>query len=258
MSFSLKEIRRLGQEARRPGDTKYGIYIARPISRYITWAMLRTNISANGFTFFFLLFGLLSCGFLLHGGYGHILIGMVMFNIWYILDHVDGEMARCRKNVTLTGVYLDSMSHYIIHPVMLASIGFGLFNRTGLRAPLIWSIVCGFNLMLITVLTDLKFSILWQKFGSENSDKKELPDREREAHRDTLSVAARLFSLIHSLCTFPNVIVYLSIFAVLDFFIKGDWFYSGVIILTILSGVVWSMKTAYIVLTKQLDKEKKR
>ena len=229
MVVKIEDIKKICQEPRRQHDTKYGIYIARNISRYITWLMLHTSITANGFTLFFLIFGIFLCAFFLKGSYVYNLIGMLMFNIWYILDHVDGEIARYRKTVTTTGIYLDVMAHYIVHPAMFICIGIGLYNKTH----------------LIPLVNDIRENILYRRAKATKVDKTEL--------KNSQSVAKRLFSIAHSFCTFPNIIIYLTIFAIIDFLSKEMWFYTAVIILTLVSAFVWIIKLAYIVFSKQLD-----
>jgi hypothetical protein len=48
----------------------------------------------------------------------------VLIQMYLLLDCVDGEIARWRKQTSITGVYLDRVGHYLSEPALL--VGFGL------------------------------------------------------------------------------------------------------------------------------------
>jgi len=102
-------------------------------------------------TRFFLVLGLrrpepiVVLGFLsgIVGGYlylrGLFLWGSVFFFLFMILDHVDGEIARYRKLVTIFGGWLDAVSGHLLYPYFFLTLGLGTFIKTGVY----WYIVLG-------------------------------------------------------------------------------------------------------------------
>ena len=52
------------------------------------------------------------------------ILAVVLFQIYLLLDCVDGEVARWRKQTSITGVYLDRVGHYLCEAALL--VGFGL------------------------------------------------------------------------------------------------------------------------------------
>jgi phosphatidylserine synthase len=55
------------------------------------------------------------------------IIGIVLFQLSYFWDTVDGEIARLRKQSSLFGIYLDQVSHIVIEPLFCATIGIHLY-----------------------------------------------------------------------------------------------------------------------------------
>ena len=80
-------------------------------SRYITWILVKTRISANFITISGFLIGLLGLFFIGIGNNLFIIIGFILLYIYYISDEVDGEVARYKKQTSLRGIYYDEIGH---------------------------------------------------------------------------------------------------------------------------------------------------
>jgi hypothetical protein len=86
-----------------------------------------------------------------------------MLQLWYLLDHVDGQLARLRGTASLDGVQLDYLMHHTIHLLVPLGIGWGLFART--LEPL-WAaggLLGGLSLLLITLQHDARYKAFTQR-----------------------------------------------------------------------------------------------
>ena len=195
---SIKELRRICQAPRNHCDTWHGKNIARPLSIYITIMCIRLGVSPNFVTGIFLFLGIIASLFLISDHRVVVFAGAVLFQLWYLLDHVDGEIARYKNELSLTGVYFDYVSHYIVHPLAFFCLGLGLFFRLGHLSSLILGILAGLSIILINAVVDIYKLILCGK------TKKDVSDSTRGT--ESLSLPKRIFSFLHHLCIFPNVI----------------------------------------------------
>ena len=109
-------------------------YTGRLPSFYLTWIFLRLNISANQATYISLIVGLASCIFLALGSYMLKLAGALMVNLGFVLDCVDGNIARYRKSFSPFGEFIDALVGYIVTAFLFMSIGVGAFIDPGSSA----------------------------------------------------------------------------------------------------------------------------
>jgi hypothetical protein len=58
------------------------------------------------------------------------LAGILCFHLAYILDGVDGEVARCKKIFSQEGEYLDKLQHYFVDMLIFSGINIGAFRAT--------------------------------------------------------------------------------------------------------------------------------
>lgn len=128
----MESIKRL-REICQPKSSKkipYTEQFYRKFSIYITKFLLsKTNINANQVTAFSILVGILAGVFFSFGKSWTMLTGAVLLNVWYFIDHLDGEIARYRRTSSLTGQYFDLMNHYTVHPIVFFGLGIGLYFR---------------------------------------------------------------------------------------------------------------------------------
>ena len=118
-------------------------YVSRGISIYITALAIRLRLTPNQVTFFSLLVGLIMSGVLLDGEPWAVFIGALLFQFFYILDSVDGELAKYKTYMekdkvfhhklghTLTGTFYDSFLHYILLPCFFFSTAIGQYRIIG-------------------------------------------------------------------------------------------------------------------------------
>jgi phosphatidylglycerophosphate synthase len=150
LSHSIDELRAICQ-TRIEKQPFYERRFARLFSIYITRVLILTPITANQTTLLYILVGILAASCFTFGTVGLNIAGIVLLQLWYIMDCVDGEVARYRGTTSVTGVYLDLLSHYIAHPLVIACIGWGLFRKFDDSKALIFA----FSAALFVVLHDL-------------------------------------------------------------------------------------------------------
>ena len=122
---SIKELRDLC--GRKRNIWFWRDRINRFLSIYITKLFLLLGAVPNHATFFVFLFGILSAVFYSFGFYTYSLIGLLFHHLSFVMDAVDGEVARYKKMMSLKGVYLDLMNHILVTPLILVGITIGSF-----------------------------------------------------------------------------------------------------------------------------------
>jgi len=125
MVESVKELKKICQNRRIPW---YGRTFKRKISIYLTYLFLHTPITANQVTLLFVIIGLMGALLLATGSRGYLIMGAFLLFLHTILDSVDGEVARYRKTVSSTGIFLELMGHNIVYPSVFICLSFGAYQ----------------------------------------------------------------------------------------------------------------------------------
>jgi len=84
---------------KRKKDWWHAIY--RFISKYITWIIVKTPITANFITISGFIIGLTGLLLIGIGNDVFIIIGFILLYIYYLSDEVDGEVARYKNQTSL-------------------------------------------------------------------------------------------------------------------------------------------------------------
>jgi len=257
---SINELRHICQLPRKKYDKWYGAYVCRRISIYITRALIPLGISANTVTFIFLVIGLLACVFFSLGYEYWFLVGAILLHIWYLIDHVDGEIARYRNSSSVSGIYFDKMVHYIVHTSYYFCLGWGVYRDLGITLAIAVGYIAGFSMLLITVTNDLKDSTILQKLifnkkGIVLSNRDEIGNLLESKDKNAIQ---RIFSFLHNMCTFPNDMNLLTLVIVLKLLFFNRIIYVFLLAYAILATTVWVSRVAFFIFTKKLDCELER
>ena len=103
-------------------------YVLRPLSFLLTSIFLWLNVSANFATLIGFIVGFLS---LIASSAGFLLIGPLLYNLFHILDCVDGNIARVREP-SKKGEYYDAVSGDFINYFFIPSLAYGIQFEKGL------------------------------------------------------------------------------------------------------------------------------
>jgi phosphatidylglycerophosphate synthase len=96
----------------------------REISLRVDRHLVNTRVTPNQLTYVMTVAGVLAAPALLVPGIGGAVLGVVMVQLYLLLDCVDGEVARWKQQFSLGGVYLDRVGAYLCDAAVL--VGFGL------------------------------------------------------------------------------------------------------------------------------------
>jgi phosphatidylglycerophosphate synthase len=113
-----------GVKDRRSGEHWAGRLYMRELSLRIDRHVVPTRITPNQLTYLMTVFGVLAAHALLVPGIGGAVLGVLMVQLYLLLDCVDGEIARWKQQFSLSGVYLDRVGAYLCDAAVL--VGFGL------------------------------------------------------------------------------------------------------------------------------------
>ncbi len=96
----------------------------REISLRIDRHLVNTKVTPNQLTYLMTVCGVLAAPALLVPGIWGAVLGVVAVQLYLLLDCVDGEIARWRKQYSLAGVWMDRVGAYLTDAAVL--VGFGL------------------------------------------------------------------------------------------------------------------------------------
>lgn len=235
---SITELRRICQgTAKKDKSNIYMRYVCRFLSIYGTRLILPTSITANQVSVAMIISGFVACFFFLFPLPVTFAIGAFLLQIWYLIDCMDGEVARYRhfqatgsvvidkRESSLTGFYYDMINHYIVNFLVPSTIGFGVFQMTGNAAWILIGLLGALAQVLMLAMHDAKCRAILahlQKYAHIEpvAEKKETA----EAAAKDRALAHKLFMALHYMMTYPSVMNLVGLAAILNFFLpETDW-----------------------------------
>ncbi|WP_169713708.1 CDP-alcohol phosphatidyltransferase family protein [Paludifilum halophilum] len=120
-SRRILEYRAVCQKPRRFEEI-WSWYVLRRVSIYVTLILSRTPITPNGVSWFSLLFFILTGWLMLTGEPWGFLLAVVAYNLGYLCDCLDGELARLKKVTSEKGVFLDTLIRALSIPVFISFV----------------------------------------------------------------------------------------------------------------------------------------
>jgi len=113
-------------------------YLNRPISRVATRLLLRFPTTPNAWTLLIFPIPIAASLILLHGTYGSFLWGLVLFQVFSVLDGCDGEIARAKFLESESGRRLDDFFDILSNILLVVGLGFGLSRQSNLAGHSGW------------------------------------------------------------------------------------------------------------------------
>jgi phosphatidylglycerophosphate synthase len=150
-----------GLKDRRSGEHWAGRIYMREISLRITRHLVDARVTPNQLTYLMVLTGIAAGAALIIPGWGGAVLGALLIQAYLLLDCVDGEVARWRRQTSVTGVYLDRVGHYLAEAALLVGAGLrasDLFHKVGADTAWNWAFigtVSALGAILIKAETDL-------------------------------------------------------------------------------------------------------
>jgi len=274
MVESIKELRKICQESvLKIPPNWYQNNFTRKVSVYITKLFLYTSIGPNQVTLIAVLVGIIAGIFFLFGKEAYSITGAFLLQIWLVFDCVDGEIARYRKQESITGVYLDMMLDGFLESYIFACITFGVYSVFHNTAVFIFgfSAVLFMRLIPQAVIEGINHVVLEKyKKTSQNgivTQKPILVKRVRKKEGRKISFMKKIYwSAYCFLFRYPAIMNIILIVAVMDIFLPdivfGSYTFSYMYILLIFYGIsmpLFGIATIiYVVLTKKVEKDYKK
>ncbi|WP_128792679.1 MULTISPECIES: CDP-alcohol phosphatidyltransferase family protein [Streptomyces] len=148
-----------GVKDRRSGEHWAGRLYMREVSLRIDRYLVNTRVTPNQLTYLMTLCGVLAAPALLVPGVWGAILGVVATQLYLLLDCVDGEIARWRKQYSLAGVYLDRVGAYLTDAAVLVGLGLRAADLWGSgRIDWLWAFLgtlAALGAILIKAETDL-------------------------------------------------------------------------------------------------------
>jgi phosphatidylglycerophosphate synthase len=120
------------QQTKKPIDNFWTAYISRPPAAvFVAW-FEPTKITPNQVTLLSYFIGMISVGWLaLVPGHWALIVGALLFQLAYILDCVDGMLARARKTSSPQGHLLDFLMDELKAIAFLGAVSYRLYAESG-------------------------------------------------------------------------------------------------------------------------------
>jgi len=127
--LTLEELRRIAQPPEYSPSRVDHLY--RPFSIYLSIPLARRGATPNGITVGWILIGLCGAVCLVSSLWIVRIAGALLLEFSYLLDFVDGEVARLNKRSSTVGTFLDLMGHGLIKTALPLAAGASAFMQTG-------------------------------------------------------------------------------------------------------------------------------
>lgn len=137
--------------------------VSRPLALRVTRVVLPLGISAHAVTLAAWSVGAVGAIALASGNPGGWLAGAIFLQVWYLLDHVDGQIARYRGTASLDGVALDYLMHHTMNLLVPLGVGFGVAHARGQPLWLAAGVAWGLSLQVLGQVYDTRYKAFIQR-----------------------------------------------------------------------------------------------
>ncbi len=167
-------------------------YLNRPISRMFTRLLLRFPITPNAWTLLIFPIPVAASIILLHGTYWSLLWGLVLFQVFSILDGCDGEIARARFLESERGRRLDDLFDILSNVLLAVGLGFGLARQANFAGHSGWFYAVE-GLTTAVLIGVNEFQLATRERGAEEGKLESLGDALYPRHRELVERSGILF-----------------------------------------------------------------
>jgi phosphatidylglycerophosphate synthase len=170
----LAEVRRLVQKKR---DAWWTVLLVDPVATpLVRLVAKRTRITPNQITWGALLLGLVAAGCFWQGDWQWLIIGAVVYHVSFILDCMDGKVARLTGQGSVFGAWLDYIFDRVRVMACAVALMAGQYHRTG-DTLYIWLAAA------VIFLDGLRYLNSLEIFKTRHSMRKQIKARLRAARR---------------------------------------------------------------------------
>ena len=130
--------------------------ISRPAALRITWVVAPCGFSAHAATLAAAAIALAAACCFGVGTAGGFLTGALLLQLWYLLDHVDGQLARLNGSSSLDGIQLDYLMHHVVNLAVPIGLGYGIARNDG-EPWLLLGFAFALGLLLLGLANDTRY-----------------------------------------------------------------------------------------------------
>ncbi|MEU1533140.1 CDP-alcohol phosphatidyltransferase family protein [Streptomyces fagopyri] len=212
----------------------------RSVSLRVTRLALGTRFSPNQITAVMVVAGVLSGVALVLPGLGGAVLSVVFMQLYLLLDCVDGEVARWRRQYSPLGVYLDRLGAYLADAAVMVGMGVRA-SELGLDPYLVAGLAAAIGVLLLKSSSDLVHVARSDSGMEKATDQSVVPRSTGLARIRRLTSAVGLHRLVNGIeCT-----LLLLVTAVVDLAL-GDLTATRVATVGV-TAIVWLLVPAHIV-----------
>ncbi|MBI2668820.1 CDP-alcohol phosphatidyltransferase family protein [Candidatus Woesearchaeota archaeon] len=125
MDLSLEEVRQRNEREFYSPVSKF----MHNTMAHLTRLFLKTNITPNQITTFWIFMQLAGSILMVFGDYALNAVGVVLFVGAALLDYVDGQIARIKKIRTYKGIFLEELGIYLGSPLFFLGLSIGVASQ---------------------------------------------------------------------------------------------------------------------------------
>lgn len=211
---SIRDLRPICQKPTAFETVRYARYVVRPISIYVTWLLLHTRITANQVTVLQTVFGLWGAFLIAIGSRpAGVLVGLAAMHVGYLLDCVDGEIARYRRQSSIFGVFFDYLNHSLVTPALFWGAAFFAYRSSGN----VWGIfllMTGITLLIANPTKHAVVTTVHHLFERRANPSYRVPGQRTDAPADTGGFERErgswAFQMLQGIADYPGNMLVLS------------------------------------------------
>ncbi len=258
---SIADLRRICQgTAKKDRSNWYMRHVSRFFSIYFTRLLLPTRATPNQVSFAMIVVGVLSTLFFLSTATNHFVIGAFLLQFWYILDCMDGEVARYRayqkqgieikekSELGLTGMYYDIINHYIINLLVPTTLAFGVYKQTGWDGWILVGLAAGTGQVLMLAMSHAEVATMISHLKKMTYVRVIQPDVAAVNQKSDQRMAHKIFSSLHYLMTYPTVMNLVLIAALFESLLR----LAGARIILLLLLAAGSMLVTIVIISRKI------
>jgi phosphatidylglycerophosphate synthase len=212
----------------------------RSLSLRVTRHLVDARISPNQITVIMVFAGMLSGVALILPGLGGAVLSVLFMQLYLLLDCVDGEVARWRRQFSPLGVYLDRLGAYLADAAVMVGMGIRA-SELGLDPYLVAGLAAAIGVLLLKSSSDLVHVARSDSGMEKATDQSVVPRSTGLAQIRRLASAVGLHRLVNGIeCT-----ILLLVTAVIDLAL-GDLTATRIATVAV-TAIVWLLVPAHIV-----------
>ena len=160
MHYSLKNIIDSLPSKKNSKSSLWVKLIVRKLSFLFTYVFINLGFSPWAVSVLSAFVAVVGSGFLMLPNYTFVVIGMILIQFWLILDCVDGNIARCKKQSSELGSFIDALSGYYVSAFVYLGTGVAAYHFSQLEEYRFLFVVMG----AVSAISGILSRLIHQKY----------------------------------------------------------------------------------------------